>query len=328
MVFKEIIGHERQKIVLKRLMDSGKMPHALLFSGQDGIGKKKLAVACIQYMLCERGYGCGECRSCITINRRTHPDVLFVEDDGPIGIDIIRGNREKKITGINEEIYEYPYQSTVRAIIIDQAEMMTQEASNALLKTLEEPPLFNVFFLITSSEQAIPLTIRSRCRRVGFTSLNEDELLRYGTGVLRLDDERARFFSTISCGSIKAGLFWLQEENLAMRRRLAELVVGKERSFLHTTLISEKISQTDRQMYMYLAFLLSLFRDMYVIHHAHIPSSYVMNRDIQELLEWATVDMEWIISSIKKIHEAQHYMRYAVNRWLLLENTLLHILRV
>jgi len=327
MVFRHIIGHEKQKHFLKRLLDTGRMPHALLFSGQDGVGKKRIALECIKYMVCERGSGCGECRACLRIERRTHPDVIIIEEEDAISIDLIRGNQERKIAGINEEIYEYPYEGTIRAILIDKADMMTPEASNALLKTLEEPPPYNYFFLITSSEQSIPLTIRSRCARVAFTPLIEEDVRQYFTKVLQMDDEKAHLLSILSCGSIGAGLFWLEEGNLPMRKRLAELVVGKNRSFLHTTLLSEIVSQSDRQMVMYLNFLLSLFRDLFIVHYCQ-DASRIINRDIKEILESETIDRKWISSSFKKIQDAIHVMRYNVNRWLLFENTMLHIMRL
>ncbi|HBE44541.1 MAG TPA: hypothetical protein DDW17_03575 [Deltaproteobacteria bacterium] len=327
MAFKDVVGHEKQKYFLKRFLDTGRTPHALLFSGQEGIGKKKLAIEFIKYMFCERGDGCGKCRACLKIERRTHPDVIFIEEEDTIGIDLVRGNREKKITGINEEIHEYPYEGTNRAILIDRADTMTQEASNALLKTLEEPPTFNHFFLITSSEQKIPLTIRSRCTRVRFTSLIQGDLQQYFVEVQGMDDEKANFFSTISCGSIGTGLFWLEEENFSMRKKLAALVVGKDRSFLHTTLVSEMVSQSDLQMSMYLNFLISLFRDLYMVHYGQDPSR-IINRDVKEILKCENVDTEWIISSIERIQEGIHLMRYNVNRWLLFENTMLHIMRL
>jgi len=327
MAFKDIVGHEKQKYFLKRLLDTGRIPHALLFSGQEGIGKKKLAIEFIKHMFCERGDGCGKCRACLKIERHIHPDVIFIEKEDTIGIDLVRGNREKKITGINEEIHEYPYEGTNRVILIDKVDTMTQEASNALLKTLEEPPAFNHFFLITSSEQKIPLTIRSRCTRVGFTSLIQGDLQQYFVEVQGMDDEKANFFSTISCGSIGTGLFWLEEENFSMRKKLAALVVGKDRSFLHTTLVSEMVSQSDLQMSMYLNFLISLFRDLYMVHYGQDPSR-IINRDVKEILKCENVDTEWIISSIERIQEGIHLMRYNVNRWLLFENTMLHIMRL
>jgi DNA polymerase III subunit delta' len=326
MGFNNIIGHEKQKSLLLSFLKKGRMPHAFLFSGQEGIGKKLLAIELAKRIFCEKGNGCGECRACLKIERGSHPDLLFVEGENSIGINLIRRDKEKKIRGINEEVYEYPYESDMRVIIIDKADTMTHEAANALLKTLEEPPLFNLFFLVTSSEKDIPLTIRSRCARVAFTSLTSDDLRQYFLRVFNMDEERAQLFSYISHGSIGCGLFWMEEDNFLLRRKLTELIIGHNRSFLNTTLISEKITQTNRQLSMYLSFLLSLFRDMFILNQSR-DVSMVINRDVRELLEWEMVDLKWVEYSMRRIQETIRIMRYNVNKWLIFENLMLHIMR-
>ena len=78
-----------------------------------------------------------------------------------------------------KEVYEPPFEAPVRAVLIDNAELMTHEAANALLKTLEEPPPSNLFLLVSSREQEIPLTVRSRCMRLGFGPLSTEDLCAY-----------------------------------------------------------------------------------------------------------------------------------------------------
>ncbi|MDD5245041.1 MAG: DNA polymerase III subunit delta' [Syntrophorhabdaceae bacterium] len=329
MGFEEIIGHEKQKNLLLSFLKHERMPHAFLFSGQDGIGKKKTALEFVKHILCEHGKGCGTCKACVRIDRGSHPDLIILPRQGSetsIGIDFIRGNEEKKIRGINQEIYEYPYEGKKRAIIIDSADNLTREAANALLKTLEEPPPFNIFFLITASEEEIPHTIRSRCSRVSFTALRQEQLKRYFTDVLRLDDTRAETLSLISHGSIGAGIFWLEKDNFQMRNGLVELITGKHKSFLNTTLLSERITKTGDGVTVYLSFLLSLFRDIFVFNISQ-DSSMIINRDIKDILELERVDLRWIEESIKRIQETIRIMRYNVNKWLIFENLLLHITR-
>jgi DNA polymerase-3 subunit delta' len=329
MGFEEIIGHEKQKKLLLSFLEHERMPHAFLFSGQDGIGKRRTALEFVKHILCEHGKGCGACKACIRIDRGSHPDLIILSrqaGETSIGIDIIRGNEEKKIRGINQEVYEYPYEGKKRAIIIDNADSLTREAANALLKTLEEPPSFNIFFLITASEEEIPHTIRSRCSRVFFTALREDQLKRYFTDVLRLDASQAETLSVISHGSIGAGMFWLEKDNLRMRNRLVELITGKHKNFLNAALLSERISKTSDGTTVYLSFLLSLFRDIFVLNVSHDPSM-IINRDIKDILKLERVDLRWIEESIKRIQETIHIMRYNVNKWLILENLFLHIMR-
>jgi DNA polymerase-3 subunit delta' len=329
MGFEEIIGHEKQKSLLLSFLEHERMPHALLFSGQDGIGKKKTAVEFAKHILCEQGKGCGACKACARIDRGTHPDFITLsrqEGEASIGIDLIRGNEEKKIRGINQEVYEYPYEGKKRIIIIDGAEALTREAANALLKTLEEPPPFNAFFLITASEEELPHTIRSRCSRIFFTALRQEQLKRYFTESLLIDGPLAETLSSISFGSIGAGIFWLEKENLEMRKRLVEAITGKHKSFLNVTLLSERITKNVAGVTIYLSFLLSLFRDIFVLNISH-DSSMIINRDIRDILELERVDLRWIGESVKRIQETIRIMRYNVNKWLIFENLLLHIMR-
>ena len=205
MGFDTVVGHDRQKSMFLSLLGTGNLPQAFLLVGQKGIGKRRIALETVKYLFCEHGTACGQCRPCMNVDRGSHPDLVVVQGDTSIGIDQSRM--------LSKEISEYPYEGDRRAIIIDDAEIMTTEAANALLKTLEEPPPYNIFFLITSSERDIPRTIRSRCARVAFSPLGREALREYFTRFFKGDQERASLFSHISYGSIGCGLFWSQEEH-------------------------------------------------------------------------------------------------------------------
>ena len=318
MGFSSIIGHARQIEFLLSLHRNDRLPHAFLFAGQEGIGKRKVALEFIKQMMCDQGTGCDTCRPCLKLDRGTHPDLLVVEGEGSIGIGQSRM--------ISKEVSEHPYEGKRRAIIIDGADAMTREADNALLKTLEEPPPFNVFFLITSSERDVPLTIRSRCARVAFSPLSREDVEGYFVRVRKMEKEKARLIALQSYGSIGWGLFWAEKDNLLLRRRLGELVVGRKKSFVASTLISEKISKTDRDLGLYLSFLLSFFRDLFLVRHEK-DSGLLVNRDLRDLIEEEAWDLKWIDGSLKKIQETLLNMRYNVNKWLLFENMMLHIMR-
>jgi DNA polymerase-3 subunit delta' len=343
-----VFGHEKQKNLLLSFLQNKRLPHALLFAGQDGIGKKRLAVEFIKHILCETQDGCGACRACIKVEKMSHPDFLYIEpwekktDEGSDSFEdgqkssltarsyiprsLIAGEKDGKVRGINQEVLAYPYEGSRRAILIDDANRMRKDAADALLKTLEEPPPFNIFFLITSSERELPLTIRSRCVRIAFSPLQKGQIEQYFREALNVDETRARLLSHISCGSIGNGLFWLKEVNLQLRHRLAELVTGKSRSFLNATLLSEQASGTSGDLTMYLSFLLSLLRDMYVVREQK-NASLVVNRDVRDLLDWEKIDTKWVEEAVKKVQETMAIMRYNVNRWLLFENLLIQIMR-
>jgi len=318
MGFDKIIGHERQKRFLTFLMERGNIPHAFLFCGQEGIGKRKTAFEFTRTLFCQDGTGCGNCRACIKLERGSHPDFVVIKSEGSIGIDSSRM--------IAKEISEHPYENDRRVILIDNAERMTIEAANAFLKTLEEPPPHNHFFIITSSEREIPMTIRSRCTRVVFAPLSRQQLERYFTDMENLDESRARLISSISLGSIGAGLFWQDEGHLRLRRDLARLLCGERKGFVLTSSLAERISETDKLLSMYLAFMLSFFRDLFVQKETG-DMSLVTNTDMEEFLTATDADVQWIEGSLKRIRETVRVMRYNVNRWLLFENLLIHLAR-
>lgn len=317
MGFNDIIGHEKQKQMFLSALKRDRLPHAFLFTGQEGIGKKKTAKEFAKYILCEKHDNCGICRPCIKIERDVHPDVLIIENEDTIGIEQSRT--------IGREVFEYPYEGDKRIILIDRADAMTHEATNALLKTLEEPPLFNIFFLVTSSERDIPLTIRSRCAKIGFSPLTTECLKQYFLNNLNLDKGKAELISYISQGSIGCGLFWMENDHLLLRHKLAELIMGKNRSFTNVTLMSERITKSRRDLTMFLSFLLSLFRDMSVVRE-YRDTSMVINMDIKELLKTESVDTRWIEASIRRIQETFGMLRYNINKLLAIETMLLNIM--
>jgi len=317
MGFERITGHEKQKGMLLSLLKKKRMPHAFLFTGPEGIGKKRVVMEFAKYIFCEHGTACNTCRPCLKVERGSHPDIFSTGGEESIGIEHSRN--------ISKEVYEYPYESNRRIIIIDNAEKMTNEAKNALLKTLEEPPPFNIFFLITSSERDIPLTIKSRCTKLIFSPLFKEQLKAYFKNNLAINDEKAELLSCISHGSIGSGLFWTVEDNFLLRKQIAELLIGRGKSFLKASVISEKISKSQKDTMIYLSFILSLYRDMYFLNECG-DDSMVMNRDIKGLLAMEKINMATLNNSIQRVEQTINLMRYNINRWLVLENMMLHLM--
>jgi DNA polymerase III subunit delta' len=316
MAFEDIIGHDRQKRFLKFFLENKNIPHAFLFCGQEGIGKKKMAREFVRHLFCETRSACGACRPCVKLDRGSHPDFIVLENEGSIGIDDSRL--------ITKEVSEHPFEAEQRAIIIDNAETMTTEAANALLKTIEEPPPYNHFFIITSSERNIPMTIRSRCARVPFSLLSNAQLEQYFRGRKNVSVEKASLLSAISFGSIGGGLFWLDDDNFSLRLKLAGIISGQIKGFVASSSIAEMASRTDRTSAMYLAFLLSFFRDLFVRQELG-NASRIVNSDLAGEIDATRYDPDWVERSIKRIQESIRIMRYNVNRWLIFENLLIQI---
>ena len=318
MEFNSIIGHERPRSLLASLFEKNRFPHALLFSGPPGVGKYTVAVELVKHLFCETKTACGVCRPCQNVIRNGHPYLHIVRSETSIGIDELRT--------VRKEVYESPYEAPLRVILIDGAEQMTHEAANALLKTLEEPPPLNLFFLITAAEKDVPLTIRSRCMHIGFGPIPADEMKSHLVKTLHLPERKAELVASLSWGSMSSAFFWMDEENFAMRRRLAELVIGKKKGFVAATGVSEIIISYEKGLRFYLYFLLSLFRDLWVLNQTGDAHALV-NGDLRELLETNTWDMAWVERSIYKVQEALESLRYNINRWLAFEHLALSIMR-
>lgn len=168
-----LVGHQNQWEQVRKIISSDLQSGSFLFSGPEGIGKKKLALSTAQYFLCENRNGCGHCGSCRRVESGIHEGLLLVDQDH----DILKIEEAHKI----KEFLKLKSLSTGRFIIINNAHMMNIPTSNALLKTLEEPPEGVYFFLISSRISGLLMTIKSRCRLIPFSILNELELERVST---------------------------------------------------------------------------------------------------------------------------------------------------
>lgn len=181
----QIVGHRRPMEILRRMIKGGRFPHALVFEGPDGIGKKRVALWALKALICkiQPGEGCGDCEDCHSIERLLHPDLHILE---PIG-DSIRVEQVREAEAL---LRLKPLRARTRALIVEDAHKMTPEASNSLLKTLEEPPPNTVIFLITPLADGLLPTVLSRCQRIRFFPLKPEEVLQVikGLGVQLPDD--------------------------------------------------------------------------------------------------------------------------------------------
>lgn len=172
-MFENIIGNEKIKETLIRAVQENKTSHSYMFIGQDGIGKKIIAKEFAKMLLClgEKKY-CNNCKSCIEFETNNQPDFLCIEPEGnSIKIDQIRYMQQK--------IQEKPIISNNKVYIINNADSMTTEAQNCLLKTLEEPPKYATLILIGTNENSFLSTIKSRCMILHFEKIEDLKLKEY-----------------------------------------------------------------------------------------------------------------------------------------------------
>ncbi len=174
MSFDKLIGNEKIKQILLTSIKKENILHSYMFIGEDGIGKNLFAKEFAKMILCSsENKPCEECKSCIQFNAQNHPDFMQIEpeDSKTIKIDQIRYMQEK--------ISEKPITSIKKVYLISQSENMTREAANSLLKTLEEPPEYAVIILTTSNENKLLTTIKSRCMKLYFEPIEEEQILQY-----------------------------------------------------------------------------------------------------------------------------------------------------
>ena len=168
-------GNEAALTVLRRAADGGRRHHAYLIYGEKGLGKRTFAMLFAKALLCgaEAGRPCGECRACRKVENGTHPDlsVLVGEKRGSIHVEEIRKLRAGCVVKPNE--------APVRVYVIVNMQAMTEEAANAFLKTLEEPPLHTVFLLTAESPEQLPETVASRVLPVELYPLPPEEAARW-----------------------------------------------------------------------------------------------------------------------------------------------------
>ena len=170
MSFENLIGNEEVKELLNNTVKNNKILHSYLFYGPEGIGKKRFAEKFAKMILCmKKEENCNTCKSCIEFESGNHPDFFeILSENDSIKIETVRN--------MMGTVLEKPIVSNHKVYIIDNADSLTKEAQNCLLKTLEEPPSFVTIILITSNDSKLLTTIKSRCTKVLFQKI-DDSLL-------------------------------------------------------------------------------------------------------------------------------------------------------
>lgn len=172
-MFQSILGNTKIKEVLRESIRNNQISHSYLFLGKNGIGKKLIAKEFAKAILCldDEKY-CGRCKSCVEFDGENNPDFSIISPEGST-------LKIEQIRNIQKTIQEKPIISKNKVYIIDNANLMTKEAQNALLKTLEEPPEFVTIILIGENENDFLTTIKSRCMILHFNTISDEDMKKY-----------------------------------------------------------------------------------------------------------------------------------------------------
>ena len=197
--FHDIYGQDAVKRFMRNALETGQIPHACILTGEKSSGKEFIAGIFARALQCEKGgtQPCEECHSCLQALSGNHPDIIRVthEKPGSIGVEDIR-------TQVNNDIVIRPYYGPYKIYLINEAEKMTVQAQNALLKTLEEPPAYGVILLLTANADELLATIRSRCVKLEMKPVKDDIIRRYLMEELKVPDYKANVCVAFARGNI------------------------------------------------------------------------------------------------------------------------------
>jgi DNA polymerase III subunit delta' len=274
MPFSDIAGQETAIAVLRRSISMGRVAHAYLFSGIEGCGKKKTALAFVQAVFCGKEEACGVCSSCRKIASGQHPDLHMLEPDGAfIKIDQVRE--------LQKELSYRPFEAPKKACIIDGADKLNPSSGNALLKTLEEPPGDALMILIAPERSNVLQTILSRCQSLAFqplpAELIEARLARDGFA-----PDAARVAATLSGGSLRRameiGSDGVLEGRASFLARVTALNLKDVTTLFRT---AEELAADKEGLPGLLELLLSFLRDILIYRSR--PEG-LANADLEELV--------------------------------------------
>ncbi|MBI3447739.1 MAG: hypothetical protein HY049_02275 [Acidobacteria bacterium] len=342
MAFHEIVGHERALEILRRGLASGREGASLVFHGPAGIGRRAVALALAQALNCPEspGEGCGRCAVCARIARVTrgkieegdhkgdarettgHPDVrIVVPGKEEIRIDEIRSLRHQASAR--------PFEGRRSVFIIDPAERMTAEASNALLKTLEEPPSGSCIVLIASDPAALLPTVRSRCRLVPFHPLPVSRVAAHLRSARALSEDDAALVATLTSGRLGRALAFDLDEYRAARAVVIEVLdrATERRPRAHVIKDAEILGSREDDAFIgeSLETMETLLRDAMILR-AGAGRELLVNRDAEEALSRLADRVgDRLPETIRRVGSARGDVASYVNRQLLLEVMLLDL---
>ena len=208
--FHDIIGQEQIKEHLQNAISAKKISHAYIINGEKSSGKEFIARVFAMTLQCEKGgtEPCQECHSCKQALSDNQPDIIYVSHEKPntISVDDIR-------TQLNNDIVIKPYSSKYKVYIIDEAEKMTVQAQNALLKTIEEPPEYAVILFLTNTLDVLLQTVRSRCIIMNLRSVDTKLIQQYLMQKYQLPDYQARVCAAYAQGNVGKAIMMATSEH-------------------------------------------------------------------------------------------------------------------
>lgn len=306
--FHDIIGQEQIKEHLRNALSSGKVSHAYIINGEKGSGKEFIAKVFAMALQCEERGGekgteipCQNCRSCRQVLSDNQPDIIRVthEKAGSISVDDIRAQ-------IGGDVAIKPYSSPYKIYIVNEAEKMTPQAQNALLKTLEEPPEYVVILLLTSNVNALLPTILSRCVVLNMRPVPDALVRKYLMEEMQVTDYKAEVCVAFARGNIgKAKTLATSEEFENVKGEALSLLKYIQEMELHEMIAAVKrANEYKLEVNDYLDIILIWYRDVLLFKATSDVNSLVFREELSSLRKVAArssyAGIENVIEAIGK----------------------------
>ncbi len=337
--FDDLVGQSHITTTLKNAIERGRISHAYLFSGPRGTGKTSTARILAKSLNCEKGPApipCNECENCTAISKDALFDVIEIDAASNRGIDDIRDLRDK--------VRMPPVQARYKIYIIDEVHMLTREASNALLKTLEEPPKHVVFIMATTEPQKMLATILSRCQRFDFRRLSDSEIGNHISAISKkenftIEDDALATIVKTADGSLRDAISILdqlvsfsegnitaadvnQVFGLPERREIAKLMDAVFGGDLNRTFeLFNEFFSAGKSFNLFVRFLMEYFRDLYLVKQGVRPAAEVYtDEELAPLkLQAGAVTREKLVTMLDEIARVEDRIRWETYPRIVLE---------
>ena len=325
MGFAELIGHSKPLESLRAALANGRLHHAYLFVGPDGVGKHTIATALAQAVHCSESTSdyCGRCANCASIIDGNHADVRAVQP--------LAGKKELSIQQVREIERELRYRSfggKRKIAIIDPAGLMNASAQNALLKTLEEPPENSLIILVTPNTGGLLPTLRSRCLRLSFAPLPRAEVAGFLQAKHSVKPGDAEFLAAMSMGSIGAAVNLDQRDLIEKRRVWAGMLSAlTARDYQSAIAAAEALATNRDEALEFLRWAQSWYRDLLIHGVSHKPDELVnldMLLQIEEQSPRYSADRT--LAALARIGSATAGIQRNLNRRMVLEKFLFGVI--
>lgn len=312
--FKDIIGQESIKKHLQTAIKTGNLSHAYIINGEYGSGRQTIASALAKTIQCQSKTddtdACGVCTSCKQAESHNHPDIKYItHDKTSISVNDIREQ-------LNNDISIKPYSSEYKIYIIPDANKMTEQAQNALLKTIEEPPVYAIIILLTENCDSLLPTIRSRCVTLTMNPVEKDKICTYLENKFQLEPEQAQIAANYCQGNIgKAIRFASSSDFIEMKNQVLKLLKNLDSMDIASIIDTIKEFSTHKNdINDYLDLMLLWYRDVLMIKVTKDANLLLYSDEYSAISEQATKrDYENIENIIAAIDKAKVRLKANVN---------------